>query len=332
MDITTELRVRTRLADAAMDTRRGKVLGPQDYDVLLAGPSRVTMMDGRPLAIYLPGAVTADMDAPGVYDILHSLRALISRNRGLASGTPRYKAAERERGNDQRSYTRPISSGIIGAIDPGGQQRYCRLTAWTGMHQPEWQTLHPLFRAIAGHLAQHVPDRYAVQQAEADRTDPAWVVPGTPFTTITVNNTFPTGTHTDKGDLDAGFSTIACLRRGPYTGGQLVFPQYRIAADLRHGDLLLMDAHQWHGNALITCACGTSPNGPCKTCGAERVSLVSYFRAKLTGCGTPAQEIRRADEWHENREIKHAENIVDGPAKRRRDRRAAQAGEGQEAG
>jgi hypothetical protein len=289
VDITTELRVRTRLADAAMDTRRGKVLGPQDYDVLLTGPSRVMLMNGRPLAVYLPGALAADMDAPGVYGILHDLRHLISRNRGLASGTPRYKSAQ------TRSYTRPISSGIIGAIDPGGQQKYCRLTSWTGLHQPEWQTLHPLFRAVASHLQAHVPGRYTAQAAEAAKTDPAWVIPGTPFTTITVNNTYPTGTHQDKGDLDAGYSTIAVSRRGPYTGGQLVFPQYRVAVNLNHGDLLLMDAHEWHGNVMITCACGTNLNGPCPACGAERISVVSYFRSKLTSCGSPADELRRAD-------------------------------------
>src|SRR6266705_3309277 len=88
-------------------------------------------------------------------------------------------------------------------------------------HLPEWETLRPLLMAVAAHLQAHVPDRYAAQLAEADRTDPAWVVPGTPFTTVTVNNTWPTGVHTDKGDLDAGFSTITCLRQGPYTCGHL---------------------------------------------------------------------------------------------------------------
>jgi len=35
MDVTSDLRVRTRLSAAAMETRKGKVLGPPDYDVLL---------------------------------------------------------------------------------------------------------------------------------------------------------------------------------------------------------------------------------------------------------------------------------------------------------
>jgi hypothetical protein len=304
MAAVTELRVRTKVPDRDMEDRAGKCPGDADYDVLLTGPAKVVKLDGRPLAVYLPAAVAAELDKPGIYGILHELHANVSRNRGLASGSPRFRSRQ------TRSYTRPVSSAIIGAIDPGGQQRYCRLTSWTGTHLPQWQALQPLLAAIAGRLAEHVPDRYAAQLAEADRTDPAWVVPGTPFTTVTVNNTFSTGTHTDRGDLDAGFSTICCARKGHYAGGRLVFPQYRIAADLGHGDLMLMDAHEWHGNTLITCPCGT-PNhddnrrehyGPCTTCGAERITLVSYFRTKLTTCGSPADELRRADAYRDHAE------------------------------
>lgn len=293
MKITTDMRVRSRMPDAAMEARAGKLPGNLDYDVLLTGPTRVSKLDGRPLCVYMPGVLTEALDAPGVYDVLHELRKLISRNRGMASGTKRFKSKQ------TRSYTKPIASGIVGAIDPTGQQRYCRLTAWTGMNLPKWETLHPLLREVAGHLEANVPDRYRAQMAYARRTNPAWVVPGTPFTTVTVNNTYPTGVHTDKGDLDAGFSTIACVRKGDYSGGRLVFPQFRLAADLRHGDLILMDAHEWHGNTRLVCACGTSPNGCCETCGAERITVVSYFRTKLTECGSPEEEVRKADAYRE---------------------------------
>jgi 2-oxoglutarate-Fe(II)-dependent dioxygenase family protein len=293
--VLTELRVRTRLAEPAVRELAGKCPGDPDYDVLLTGPARVVKLDGRPLCVYLPGALTQALDAPGVYDILHSLRDRLSRNRGQASGTIRFRSRQK------RSYTKPIASTIIGAIDPGGQQRYCRLTSWTGQNLPAWARLRPLLAEIAGHLAEQVPDRYCAQQAQADLTDPAWTVPGTPFSTVTVNNTFATGIHTDKGDLDAGFSTLAVLRRGAFTGGRLVFPAYRVAADLAHGDLLLMDAHDWHGNTPITCACGTTPPGagPCEACGAERISLVCYFRTKLTQCGTPDQEHTKGSAYHE---------------------------------
>jgi hypothetical protein len=300
MDTFTDLRVRSRLPDEAMDIRKGKNLGDPDYDVLLTGPARVTRLDGRPLAVYLPGAVAAELDAPGVAAVLASMWDPTGSNRGLASGSPRFSSGQ------TRSYGRRVSSAIAGAVDPGGQQRYCRLTAWTGRNLPAWEQLHPLLRAVAGHLEDHVPDRYAAQLAQAELTDPAWVVPGTPFTTVTVNHSYATGTHTDRGDLDAGFSTICCARAGPYTGGHLVFPQYRLAADLRHGDLLLMDAHEWHGNTPMICACGSPLAGPCKTCGAARTSIVSYFRTKLTACGTPEQEHDKANRYHEGAAARRA--------------------------
>jgi hypothetical protein len=273
-----------------LEAKQGKILGTEDFNVLLTGPTRVSLPDGRPLCVYLPGILTADVDKDGVYDILHSLRSYVSRNRGLAAGSPRVRTR-----HPGRSYARTVSSSVVGAVDPLGQTRYCRLTSWTGHHLPQWQALQPLLQAIAREQETYVPDRARAQQAIARSADPAWVVPGTPFSTVTVNNTYPTGTHTDKGDLDAGFSTIACLRRGSYTGGHLVFPEYRLAVDMHHGDLLLMDAHQWHGNTALVCACGVEPNGCCEVCGAERISIVSYFRTKIAECGSPEDELRRAD-------------------------------------
>jgi hypothetical protein len=293
--ISTSLRMRSRVADAAIrDNLAGKVLSAVDYDVLITGPTRITKPDGQPLCVYLPGAVAAHAANEEIYQILHEFRTKLTKNRGTASGTRRLDPKGRG-----RSYAKEIPSAIAGAIDPAGQKRYCRLTSWTGENLPKWRQLQPLLATVATHLAEQVPDRHAAQATEAARTDPAWVVPGTPFSTITINNTYPTGVHTDRGDLEAGFSTIACLRRGEYTGGQLVFPAFRVAVDMRDGDLLLMDAHEWHGNVAIVCSCGAEPTGPCPTCGAERISVVSYFRTKIAQCGSPEDEYERAVSYRE---------------------------------
>jgi hypothetical protein len=294
-----DLRLRARVPESELLPKVGKILGDEDYNLLLTGPARVRMPDNRPLAVYLPGVLTGEFDKPGVYDILHSLQVLQTNNRGLASGTKRFVTthgaeAAQERGHRGRTYSRKVASTLIGAVDPSGQQRMCRLTSWTGRHLPQWEQLVPLLQAVAREQREFVPERAAAQQSAADASHPAWVVPGTPFSTVTVNNTYPTGVHTDKGDLDAGFSTIACLRRGSYTGGRLVFPEYRVAVDLAHGDLLLMDAHQYHGNTALVCACGREPNNYCRECGAERISVVSYFRTKVQDCGSPEDELHRA--------------------------------------
>ncbi len=295
-----DLRLRVRVSQEELKAKRGKILGPADYNLLLTGPALIRMPDNRPLAVYLPGVLRGEVDGEGVYDILHSLGSITTDSRGLASGTrgayTRHGQARNavEPTHHPRRYYRRISSIVAGAIDPTGLQKVCRLTSWTGSHLPQWQALQPLLQAVARQQAKYVPDRAAVQQAVADSSHPAWVIPGTPFSTVTVNNTYPTGTHTDKGDLDEGFSTITVLRRGEYTGGHLVFPEYRVAVDLQHGDLLLMDAHQWHGNTALVCHCGREPNGYCQQCGAERISVVSYFRTKIAQCGSPDEELRRA--------------------------------------
>jgi len=129
-------------------------------------------------------------------------------------------------------------------------------------------------------MERYVPKRFAAQWARAEATDPAWRVPGTPFTTMTVNNTYPTGVHVDKGDLDVGFSCLAVWRRGQYSGGHLTFPEWRIAIDLQDGDLVLMDAHQWHGNTALEL----------ESEDAERISLVLYYRTKLLQCGPEGVE------------------------------------------
>jgi|SRR5690606_9363084 len=283
------MRLRTRISQTEMDAKVGKILTDSDYNVLLTGAAKVLKPNGDPLCVYLPGELLDEVDAGDVYDILHSLRTITTNNRGLASGTKRVATK-----TGHRSQSRDIASSVIGAMDAAGRHKYCRLTAWTGQNLPYWESLSPLLRGVACALEEHVPDRYAAQAAEAATAQPEWVVPGTPFTTVTVNNSYPTGVHTDKGDLEKGFSTIACLRKGSYTGGRLCFPLWRVAADLKHGDLICMDAHDWHGNTMMVCACGEKMNGMCEKCGAERISVVSYFRENITQCGSSDEEYAKA--------------------------------------
>jgi Oxygenase domain of the 2OGFeDO superfamily len=287
-------RLQSKVADKAVAELEGKVLGADDYDVLLTGPAFITMNDGRPLACYLPGVLKGIEEEHDVYNILHPLYRHTTNNRGSASGTKRIMRGSGDKVGI-RSDAMSVSSEFLGAADPQGVYKYCRLTAWTGQHMPQWQQLQPFFKLIGEYFERYVPQRYQNQLECAKRTDPAWIIPETPFSTITVNNSYSTGVHKDRGDLDSGFSALACLRRGEYTGGVLTFPQYRIGADMQDGDLMLMDAHQWHGNTVMTCKCGERVlKKPCETCGAERISVVCYYRTRIERCGTPEQEYQRA--------------------------------------
>jgi len=308
----TEMRLRSRVAEHVTHQLLGKCLGESDFDVCLTGACKLLTPDNRPLCIYLPGHVREHMSEE-VYEVLHSLRDHKTANRGHASGSKRMRRGATDH-RSRRSETVRIPSTVIGSLDAGGQQAHCRLTSWTGKNLPQWQILHPLLQAVGDALAMHVPERYIVQEKLASATNPAWIVPGTPFSSVTVNNTYPTGVHTDKGDLEAGYSTICTLRRGQYTGGKLVFPSYRVAVDLQDGDLILMDAHELHGNTVITCGCGKQTNGWCAKCGAERISVVAYYRQDMSKCGTPAEEEAKAYAGAETRS--RAPKIPHPPPKR----------------
>ena len=293
-----EFRARTKMAPEAMDERWRKLAVDTDYSVLLTGPTRILKPDGKLLAHYLPGAFSAERMAE-FYDVLHELRKMETGNRGYASGTQSFPAFK----DSTRMRTVPIASAIIGAADPGGQYFYCRLTAFSLKDFEKYSSLFPLFQDIAGLFRDNVGDRYAAQMAYVNRTHPDWVIPGTPFTTITVNNSYPTGYHTDKGDLDDGFSCLTVLRKGTLSGGRLVFPEYGVAVDMQNGDQLLMDAHAAHGNTQLICGdCGV-PMGPgagleysheAQGCTAERISIVSYYRTKMENCGSPEEEAAKA--------------------------------------
>lgn len=312
------VRLKSRVPDAEMESLKGKVPNDDAYDVLLEEPTIVWSTDTemvkesrfkpevrrrRLLCIFLPGALVGEMDE--AYEVLSSIK-LQTDNRGLAAGAPRIKVGT------TRTRHIPIYSGILGAMDPVGPMQYCRLASWTGRNAEKWLSLGPVWRAMAAQFEEHVPSRFAVQSAEAARTAEEWVIGGTPYTTITVNNSYSTGTHKDSGDLDSGFSCLAVARKGPWTGGHLVFPQHRVAAHMRHGDMILMDAHQWHANTPIVCECGDRlSRGPCATCGSERVSVVAYYRTRMAACGTMDEENQRKAAYGERRLSDSEENELD---------------------
>ena len=268
----TEIRLRTRTSDAHIAALKGKVLGPADYDILLAGPTRVLQPNGRLLCLYLPGVLAAPATAH--FERLSVIRAQ-RKNRMTSSGGGTWIAGRQRIG-------KTVHTTTLGYMENKGMPQnvraqgdgVCRMTAWTGQNTGLFSDLYPMFQAVGKLAAEHTPHEYARQMRYVDRTPSEYVIPETPFTTITVNNTYATGVHTDKGDLDEGISCLTFLRRGEYAGGQLCFPQYRVAVDGQHGDLLLMDAHQWHGNVALDLR---SPD-------AERVSLVLYYRTLMKEC------------------------------------------------
>lgn len=191
------------------------------------------------------------------------------------------------------TYANTVNSGIAGWFDRYPRIPYGRATAYTKNNPEKFKLAYPFLQHLAEGFKDLLPWRYANQMREADKLDKRFLVPDTPFTTITVNKTFRTAAHYDAGDLTTGLSNLLVLSNdGNYTGGYLIAPEYRVAVNVRPGDLLLINNHEvMHGNTPIVCGEGS-----------ERVSLVCYFREKMLELGSWEYEQARY-EYVESRRL-----------------------------
>jgi hypothetical protein len=193
----------------------------------------------------------------------------------------------------ETSYGNPVDSGIAGWFDRYPRIPYGRATTYTRDNFEKFSMAYPFLQHLAKGFKDLLPKRYAAQKAATDKIDSRFVIPETPFTTVTVNKTFRTAAHRDAGDFTEGMSNLLVLSNdGRFTGGYLIFPEIRMAVNVRPGDLLLVNNHEIiHGNTPIVCEEGS-----------ERVSLVVYLRENMLELGSYEYENTRY-EYVESRRL-----------------------------
>ena len=211
--------------------------------------------------------------------------------------------------------------GIAGYFPKTARHPYCRATAYTQSHWDLFQRSWPFLAGMDRLFEQLNPIRYQNQLdfiAQNQLDVNGWIIPDTVYSTITVNKNFQTACHQDAGDLKSGFENFAVLEGGRhgYTGGETVFPKFRVGFNARTGDWVGMDiAHHWHGNMEILPEAEGLDD-------FERVSLVLYVRGDLAGAGTQEQEKTKYARWkkkhrnpteqHKFRAARHAKNQSEG--------------------
>lgn len=180
------------------------------------------------------------------------------------------------------TYANAVFSGIAGWFDRYPRIPYGRATAYTQHSFEKFKLAFPFLQSLDKGFKELLPKRWAAQREAADKIDPGFLVPGTVFTTITVNKTFRTAAHYDAGDFSDGLSNLLVLsNNGNYSGGYLVLPEIRVAINVRPGDLLLVNNHEcMHGNTPIVLNDDE----------AERISLVCYLREKMLELGSKEYE------------------------------------------
>lgn len=273
------------LSKIAIDSPAGNFYGDDSYDLLLDEDSYVTKEDGSPLLCLRKSAISKS----SVITAWPFLKMIEEDNllRGVASGI-KDRDYIRDDGSVSRYKSSPkgmgVNSAAIGYMDRSIRFPYCRPCYFNKSHPELIEAIAPLCSDVTGIFSESVPERYAVQRSYVDRTDPAFVIKGSVFTTVTVNKNFRTAAHKDKGDLEAGFSCLTVIREGAFKGGHLILPEYRVACKLDTLDLLMFDAHEYHCNSPIETL----------TEGATRCSCVFYYREKMVHCLSPEGEYQRA--------------------------------------
>ncbi len=182
--------------------------------------------------------------------------------------------------------TPPIRTSIHGFFDRTPRFPFCRMTAMVSREPEAWAEVLPFLGQVASVFLAGARKRYDAQAAASAKTHPAYVIAGTPFTTLTVNGSIAGAYHRDAGDFKPGFGCMAVFRKGDYSGCLLGFPAFGVAADLDDRSVILFDPHEIHGNTPLVGE-GTPQVD------FERISVVCYHRAKMSECLSPEDELAR---------------------------------------
>lgn len=272
-------------------------LDESSYDTLITEDADVLKPDGTPLLLFRKGAISPEACAAAYPNLRDA--AGNADNRGLAGGVvdtdktsyneevvvtkeglTRYKGikADGTLSNTQRA--NKVRSGIVGYFNRTSRFPYCRTTAYNLHHPERFTAALPFIKEVSEAFRHLAPQRYAAQLAAIEETHPDFYIPGTAFTTVTVNKNWQTAVHQDKGDYREGFGVLTAFTGGTFTGCFFVYPRYRVAVDMRTTDVLVGDVHCWHGNTPFR------PTGK-----FERISCVFYYRDGMQKCGSAAEEL-----------------------------------------
>jgi hypothetical protein len=159
-------------------------------------------------------------------------------------------------------------TGIVGHYDylNNATRRKCRLTKYTRENWSQIATnLQDFLTRLNDVYRLNCPEHHRLQNAAIP---PQHRLLNTCFSTLSVNDTFRTAKHTDKGDFRSGFGCV-CVLDGSYSGCHLAFPGLGKAFALRPGDVIMFDTSLEHGN--------TEPH----FLPWSRLGIVAYFRTGL---------------------------------------------------
>jgi len=295
--------LKQKLSAEEIKSLEGEYIDESYIDHLLQKDTIVTNEEGKTICVLIKNCIPSNIAESAYYSLRKAIAT--TNNRGIASGKLpsdlkvgdkyqgdivgridneyRYVPLKKDGTLSNSPKAKMVNSSIIGYADRYARIPYCRTTAFTYSHFNTYKKAVPYIQYISRLFKEYLPDRWQNQKYEWDKTSKDFKIHDTVFTTVTVNKNFRTACHYDKGDLPEGFGNLAVLETGKYEGGYTVIPKYGVAVDVRNCDLALFDVHELHGNTEMI------SDRP-----FERISIVCYFRKKMTNCGTALEELEIA--------------------------------------
>ena len=262
--------VEKKRTDEEMNQMKNKFLERKMIDTIINKDTTVYTKEGKLLFLFRKKKLTGGQEF--YENIAEFMKKHPTTNRGSASGATKFNVKDNPK----------VYSTITGYFDRWSpKQKFLfkklgmktpievRETMFLSDHPEKFKKMIPFVQKIDALYKKLVPDQYKKQYAKAKETH--FKIGNTSFTTMTTNINFQTTIHKDTGDDEEGFGNLAVIERGNYTGGETCFPQYGIGVNVREGDILFMDVHEWHANLPIIK----------ENSNVERLSVVCYLRRKV---------------------------------------------------
>lgn len=256
------------ISDTDMQKMKNKKVNPSQIKKIINDNADVYTNEGKLLLRFRKKQISKTI-RDDFYDNVIQFATLPTNNRGSASGSK----TKSVRSNPK------IMTNVIGYFDTFSPKQkqlmklqnikispIVRQTRFLVDYPEKYKKLIPLIKEVDESYKKYIPDNYKLQKKKANET--FFKIDGTSFTTITTNVNFQTTIHKDTGDDAEGFGNLSVIEHGEYTGGETCFPQYGLGVNVRDGDILFMDVHEWHGNLPIKL----------KSKDAKRLAIVCYLR------------------------------------------------------
>lgn len=258
----------------------------EDYMVFRDTTKVIDADTGKTIALLLKNVITD----PKIIEAGRRLTTFKGHSERRADASGERRTFEPKSGNKKTVYLGTSVPSVMLGYEASDNYHPCRMTALTRKHRDLFDTdTTRLVQCVSGLFGEHCPEEYARQKAFVDLCNEHMVIPESVYTSLTVNMTWRTSLHVDKGDFRSGLGNLCVFKYGEYSGGEIMMPNYKIAFDLLEGDVLFMDVHEPHCNNALE--------------GEGRVSLICYAREQIRlRCGDATREDIENPVSHRNRE------------------------------